>query len=462
METERTLYEQIPAIDLLLDIAPSIVIKNDREKYKKYMIIAENFFIANGLIIADSTVFDEINLTNYSYSVYCDDAVVRSKQLARLIYESDKTGLARYTTVVPKIPDYLYIVSVDMRSMFIFMNTKFGRHERFDEIIQTIPKKALFTGKEIRCLEPIAQLTEIYSQLSDPAEAETWPELLKKEAQLRAFIHNEKYISKSTGVNLSSTKAAIIANRGASDNFIKDFLTTLNTKIVVGEGALCLYNIIPTLNTLQVVSTTFDDDKKFLHSNQTKYDISIAYEYPKILCDSRHIKLIVGKKVNGEFINILEIFNAGDFSLIPYNIVNNYEYFSDAKNAQSDNESDVWMRDLIKIKNIKVGTAFSLMRFLTFDLWQYKCSRYFKNADEEYIQTVIDSIMAMYFEIEVIVINIMQEIDTSSDKKNAIDKLLPHRRYLGKYTRFALEMRRNITKKDIYKLNKYVPFVVDH
>lgn len=456
MEKEFTLYEQIPAVDLLLEIAPEIVIKNDREKYKSYMIIAENFFIANGLIIADSTVFNEDKLTTYSYSVYCDDAALRAKQLARLVYESDKSGLAHYTTVVPKIPDYLYVVSVNMRDMFTFMNTKYSQHKRFDEIIQTIPKKALFTGKDIRCIEPIAQLTEIYSQLTDPAQAEEWPELLKKEEQLRSYIHNEKYISRSTGSALAPPS---IVHGGHSDIFIQDFLTTLDNKIVVGEGALCLYNIVPKLNTLQVISTSFDEDKKFLHSNMSKYGISISYEYPKILCDPRHIKMVVGKKVNGEFINILEIFNAGNFSLVPYNVVNNYDRFTDSKNALVADDVDVWMRDLIKIKNIKVGTAFTLMRFLTFDLWQYKCARYFKDADEDYLQSVIDSIMIMYFEAEVIAINIFQEIDTSADKKTAIDKLLPYKRYIGKYTRLLLELRRGLTKKDLYKMNKYMPFL---
>jgi hypothetical protein len=460
---EYTIYEHIPVCDLLLDLLPDIVIKNDREKYIKYMIIAEDFFIANSLICSDSTIFDDDKPTTYHYTVYCDDAQTRARQLAKLIYESDKTGLARYTTVMAKVPDQIYIVSVNMRELFLMANTRFGHHKRFDEIVQTIPKKALFTKKDIQCLEPLAQLNDVYYRLTDAGEVDEWPSLLKKEEILRKYLHDDSYIAKTSGLSISpmanhNTQNKQKQNKGV---FVRDYLSTITDKVIVGQAAITIIAGGEMITKLQVISSNFEDDKRYLLTNMRRYNIYIKHEFPKIIGDDRHVKIVVYKNINHEHVPILEIFNAGDFTLIPYNIINNYDMFADSKNVIDPNDDDIWLHEIIKRQNLKVGTLFTIMRFLSYDLWQDKCSMYFLDADKEELQEKINYNLSLFYKTEEIMLKLFQEIDTTTDKGASIDKLLPSRRYKGNYTKLSVELKRNISKKDIYKMNKYLPLFND-
>ena len=460
---EFTIYEHIPAGDLLLELAPEIVIENDRSQYIKFMTIAEDFFIANSLICADSTIFDNERPTTYNYTVYCDDALARAKQLAKLVFEADSTGLARYTAVIPKIPDHMYVVTVNTRELFVFINTKFGHHKRFDEIVQTITKKALFTKKEIKCLEPLAQLTDIYTRLTDAAEVDEWPNYLKKEEILRPYLHNEEYISRTTSVHITPSSSKHHESKKKNKNtFVCDFLSSIDNKVIIGNTAI---NILTgnksTIKKLQIVSSNFEQDKKFLLTNMSRYNIYIKHEFPKLIGDERHIKLLVYKKINDEHIPIVEMYNAGDFTMIPYNVVNNYDLFADSKNAIDSNDDDIWLHELIKHKDLKVGTAFTIMRFATYSMWQDKCSMYFMDADKEELKQQIIETLDTYFMAEKILNDIYQEINTTTDKKQAIEKILPSRKYMGHYTKLISELKRGFTKKDIYKMAKIHPLYIE-
>ena len=514
------IYELLPVIELLEERAAEIIINEDRIRYKKFIETAENFIIDNHLIAVDSTIFDVPNKLDLVYSVYCQNAYPSALQLANLLYKIDPEGLGRYTTVQVKTVHQTFVISVDYRDLFIFMNTAYSKHKKLDEIIQTVEKVGIYTGRKIKCAEPIIQLTEIYTKLNDPAEVDEWRNLMHKEEILRKNI-NAEYIKKTIGGavggdfedastfggnfeddstfggdynhtgedgsiyngthNIVGEDGSIYGGRknrnrsgerqhdnggqrrdGQQSNkrpgrreFIEDFLKYMSSGnyVVVGRCALSLYGAPGPIKCLQVITSDFEGDKKFIHSHAAR--MMIKYEFPRVLHDSRHVKM----RVYMDDRPILEIFNAGDFNLIPYNEFNTYDRMADAKNA-IPKDGDYWFHELIKCKNVKIGSLFAVLRFASYDMWLYKCMSFFLTADKE--------ATTKWFYDSVELFNAASDALTELYKVigadiSAMSSLFPIRQYIGKYTNAVVELKREGQKDTVDKslYRKYMPVIAE-
>ena len=154
-------------------------------------------------------------------------------------------------------------------------------------------------------------LINIYYKLCNPTFLDEWKELYKKENNLIKLIKKGNYVKTSLNV---------------SDKIINEIVkySKLKNLILIGVNALLLYMFKfdkpKYKNKLIFISENMlENDANNLTPLLEKYgDFVFEYEYINLPFDIRIRKLVI---IHNEE-RIAEIYNIGEFELVPYNIIN--------------------------------------------------------------------------------------------------------------------------------------------
>lgn len=332
-----------PIEDLLLRANIKIK-KYDRSKYFIYFSTIEKYISDNKLIVggnfANLLILDnkddiknEINIT---YEIYSEEPKEDAIELAKLIFESDKNGIARYVNIITKIPNEIYNININGRLYCIFNKLPVYKGVQIESLLNCQTFNAIYNKHlEFLCMGNFVQLIDLYKNINNPNNASDWEQYLIDEKKIRnLYIKNLKHDTtheETTFLNLSFIYDEYICN---SDNIlISNYFLEEN---LYKNGKIQI-----------ITSKDLENEGKKLTILCNKNNLDITWTINKInyLNDIYLKKLTLIASINGEKINIMDIFNYGEYNLVGYHI------------------------KTFDKKNIKYGSIFILMLFNLISIW---------------------------------------------------------------------------------------------
>ena len=206
------MYSILNPIEDILARAVLKIKKYDRSKYFLFFSIIEKYISDNKLIISGNfanllildnreNIKNEINIT---YEIYSEEPKTDAIELANLLFNSDKNGLARYVNVFTKIPNKVYNLNINGHICCTFYRLPIFR----DIDLNLLLKYRQFNGiykKDIQllCMGNYIQLITLYNNINNPNNISNLSKNLINEQKLRELYKEgiNKEESNKEGIN---------------------------------------------------------------------------------------------------------------------------------------------------------------------------------------------------------------------------------------------------------------------
>lgn len=390
----------------------------DRMKYRKIMEIVEKFAIENNLIVGGIAAtkmllkLNKLKLDSFRYEFYSGNASQVSRQLGDVLFKNDMDDLCHYVTVMTKIADYQFSISVDGRELIIISSLPIHRGVKTSDVV--IPSRCIapFTGKEIQCFGPELQLINIYSTICDPSKSNLWCEQLDAEIKLRKLLQSESKILDKIG-------AAESPKYMFSNELLHKF-TNGPGRMLTGPIAINIYRGNKPFGRLQIItSNELEQEEKEISELAVKHNINVYFTIndPKLPTDVRlrRMTVYINDSVNGTITKepICDIFNVASYEVVPF-VLNSQLHPPNKLPA-----------------TLKIGSPFVLMRFRLVDAWIMQILVRMDAVKASYAKGVINMIMMDYAEIS----------NYCEKNKHKMEIILPIN-YLGIYEEIDLALKR--------------------
>lgn len=329
------MYEKSSIVLDTIENAKKIV-QHSRQKYDHLMKVIEFFISDNDIIVKSSK--------NYFFDLFTTDMYNLPKQLTDNLYKADPI-LAKYVTLVIKIYKYHSRIIINGITFvhFTYINSEIRKN------ILRYTTDGIYTNKKYQIFGPEIELITLYADLVNPTLMDTWPDLYTHERMLAKKINNNlKYRIEISGGNENNIIDYTL------NNFISD------KHVIIGQLATMIYQNYKSykVNRIQIITeNSFDVELK----NIKKIFPSITYTINnlKIPTNLNLHKLTVSIYKNKSKRSFLDIYDAGNYELIPYTTVCN-------------------IKTSMKIKScLQIGSPFVIKRFRLIDIW---ASLYMINA----------------------------------------------------------------------------------
>lgn len=346
------------------------IIKKDRDAYKEIFNEARSL-LANDPIIIISNPYIILKITNNTEQnmiIYTTHTRRTTTMIANHIHKK----IGKLVQMRSIIPNEEYEIMYNMRGLI-----KLYHIERYKNI--AIPE--LFNAIKINNLyyfPPEIELMDIYHKLYLPNYYDDWNILLQQEKSLYGSIIDKD--TKGGDIKCTSCKDKRKLEINSIKLLLLKFLDNANY-ILVGGWA---HNIITLENSsnkdisnnenIQIISENdIEQDYKNISNYLSSYtNFGVYYKKKKIFIpkDNRIYKYTLfikyptftattGKGYRGIDKQFLDIYNCGEYELIPY-ITKKYNNIS-----------------------LRVGNLFVQMRFLLLDMWLYRLIKYLKAIDDK-------------------------------------------------------------------------------
>jgi hypothetical protein len=355
------------------------IVKEKKQKYNKLMKIIECFISENDIIVKEAK--------EYFFELFTNDMYNLPLKLTNLLYDTD-SQLAKYVMLDIKIYKYNSRILIDG---ITFVNFTYINPEIRKNILE-YKCNGIYSNVIYKCFGPELLLITIYSDLINPNLCENWDYIYNKELNLSNDMINIKnkigsgYNNNSiinqlyNHLKLSSVKKSdnidintyIVDNNNINDNIINKFKNILinyyknEDYIFIGQIAINLYintneKITIEKKRIQIISQNdinYEINKiKSLIGNTFKYSIN-NLKIPTNL-NLHKLSIYYNNK------HLIDIFDAGNYELISYNILN----------------------------NVKVGTPFVILRFILINIWTLM---YYINTNDSSDMTHIYKLLDEY------------------------------------------------------------------
>jgi len=299
------MYDKTTIVDDTIQLAKDVII-NSRKQYDPLMKVIEKFISENDIIVKENN--------NYFFNLYTTDMYSLPKKLTNLLYNTNEV-LAKYVTLMFKINKYHYRISLNGITFvhFTYINPAIKSN------ILDYKCKGVFSDVTYKCFGPELDLINLYTNIVNPINIDSWTDLFNREQILAKEIINKLKI------RISEIKHGGDKHSKSDNTFKKDekniYQTILDEfisdkHVLIGSLAICIYKKYNKINTkkIQIITqNSFNEEitnfKKLFP--KVKYTIS----HLKIPIDLNMYKLTFS--LNN--ITIIDIFNTGMYELIPYN-----------------------------------------------------------------------------------------------------------------------------------------------
>lgn len=334
------MYKQFDIVELMKQSSIDKCLQ-DRRQYIPFLDCAKKFAIENKMTILNLPKQSELDLFTYTFFTF--NASKMAHLLAIKLFEVSPLG--RYTKVITKIRDYIYVISVNERELCTITDIPNYKGARVTDILGTAyVDDMLYIGDEIQSII-------LYKQLCNPAEEKNWTFIEKT-----LGIQNEPVTGSSEPDKPNEEDPEDIMTRAKLYSLIYDMVRKPDN-VLIGNGALQLLNGATNIDKeqrLQLVTThnlsVFQ--KMFKQSNVTT---SIANL--QLFVDPRLCRLTI--YVNKE--PFIDVFNAGTYELLPFTVV----------------------------RGMCVGSKYLLMCYRLIDIWTMRLLLGMKVIKSQYAETMI-------------------------------------------------------------------------
>jgi hypothetical protein len=325
-------------------------IKSNRDYYKKYIDLIVNFvsdkklLISNPYIVADLSDYPT-NISDVVIKIYTSNALYYSNELANYLHEKTKEPTIRLLT--RKVNEEFQIEAEAQALVNIFKLQKYKTEE-----LNKIIKPHIIKG--VGYLPPEIEIIDVYNKLYDISQFSLYEDNLILESKLyeKVLQRNKQITGRGPPpVNCKVLKKQFI--EGLKISIITEWLLGRKNTILVGPWAFHWIklgkDICANKEKIQIISTLGPEQllielKKYI-SDLAPYNVTYREQSLHIPKDFRTSRYTFYMTIPGDVKNsekpFLDLFNNGDFEVIPYQ----------------------------NISDVQVGTVALICRFLFIDLW---------------------------------------------------------------------------------------------
>ena len=370
---------------IVSEVAQQTIIKEDRSRYKAIFdetrkIIADDpiIILSNIPLILNNKDTKE-PIVETSMVIYTTHTRRTTTMIANAIHKN----IDKFVQMRSIIPNEEYEIMYDMRGLI-----KLYHIERYKNI--SIP--ALFNAikiNDIYYFPPEIELMDIYHKLYSPKYYDEWESLLIQ----KKLLSNLCSIKGGTTTKCNPCKEKrkldinniklLMLNFLDNENYVligkwahklihsqKDNLENNENIQIISENDIehDYKNIVNYLSSYTNYGIYYKKEKMYIPKDNRIYKYTLFIKYPTFTS-------IAGKHSRGIDKQFMDIYNCGEFELIPY-IPKTYNNIS-----------------------LRVGNLFVQMRFLLIDMWLYRLLNYLKIIDEKlftekcsYVYSTIKSI----------------------------------------------------------------------
>lgn len=417
-------------------------IESERGTLKIIYDEIESFIKDNSLIISQPELLYEnkFELSELGpISIYCENIFRYSNKLINKLalalenskYDSNPLAeniSGRWLTLKTVIAHEEINIFYDGRPIIIFHAIqKYKSIEIFKMLLPVKSKTGFFSNSELLLMPPELELMDIYHKLYSPDKAENWEDLLTIEYNLYETFKERKQIIK--GGHNDCAKNIITSIETIKKLIILDFIRN-QPIVLIGEWAsqLMLYGetkkpFSDNYEKVQlIIDTPIEDFSNALEvflKDITPYKPTFREEKLHIISDSRLKKYTFfingvctasGQRFERPF---LDVFNSGTYELIPYQLSGIFIKKDGHKNGGDNNQYP---------NDIKIGSAFVLLRFLLLDIWILRIIKNLGFITPAILETKINHL----FEL-------MADIKNERKFNGLIKKIFQHNNYIGEY-----------------------------
>ena len=414
-------------------------VRTERADYDKFIAAGEEFAAANGLIAGGSTATRLLlgaarSLDAYQCCLYGDRLPAQAFRLADTLRALDPNGLGRYAAVWPRVPGFLYMVSVNGRDLFSITALHVHRGVRTADMIMPVPRPAYFAvGKDgrpqtLQCMGAEVQLMAVYAVLCNPAKADEWAGLLGAEAALRALFVRE--IRSKVAAAIARAAGGAAAGGAAAGSHLTAALRSHFIggpgRVVVGPAAIAwLQNREPGAGTrLQVISSgALESERREVETIARRVGVKIGWTLndPKIPADFRLRRLTVYELAGSGRTPVLDVFNAAAHELVPY---------------------------IATGGGRRLGTPFVLMRFRLADLWTMQMILRLRSVSDTYAAEAMRAILGDYDAAALIYTKKLAGVQLPAVGADAAaESVLPRDTYIGRLEEAERALKRAASKE---------------
>jgi len=385
------MYKQFNIVELMKQGSIEKCLE-DRKQYTPFLDCAKQFAIENHMTILNIPKQSELDL--FTYNFYTFNASKMSRLLAMKLFSISPLG--RYTKVITKVRDYIYVINVNERELCTITDIPNYKGVRITDLVGNVfVNDMLYIGDEIQSIV-------IYKKLCNPAEEKDWK-----------FLH--KCIGDIIGGSECDTNADDADMRDDTPmtkiKLYEEICKIASVKseypsVIIGSAALSLRNgkrEIEKENRLQIITTCNLSvfQKMFKQSNVTTSVANL-----QLFVDIRLARLTV--YINKE--PLVDIFNAGIYELLPYVVVG----------------------------NLCVGSKYLLLCYRLIDIWTMQILLAMKIIKQQYFNTITGIFKKQYEEMKKL-------------------KLEENCLYMGKIVNYELYVKRTNTEINypFYPLTKF-------
>lgn len=422
------MYKKLDIITPLEESADAFVIR-ERMQYAKFIEAGENFCISKGLVLGGA-ISELMHISGeaitpardtFTYEVYTDNVVLHSRELVKIMYELDPDGLGKFASMTTEIPKYILSVFVNRRKLFKM--TQIYKHRDASIDATLLPNKfpaqfARLNGEipaTIKCAGPEILLLDAYAALCNPSKACSWVKTRERAKQLmsifEADIHRKiKMVITGGGVMFPNNIYFML----------RDQFAATSCRVLIGSVATHLLSGRATFERLQVVTAnSFDQELKTVEEllSRSKVKLTSVVFDPKLPGDLHLRKMTIFIVHGATRTPIIDIYNAGTFSLIPYVTYKNIMKSTKISGKQPPN-------------TMKIGTPYVLIYYKLVAMWTVFSLLYLKAIEKNTASKIITTNV---LEIKLINKYISEMIDSDMPMHEVVVRTIPTHAFIGHY-----------------------------
>ena len=362
---------------------------NERMRYEKIYDIIESYLskytnTKNYIILGGSSGITLLlnkkrTIQDFYYYLYTEHAFAHANNLINEIDSIiNATELIYVIYLKNTIPNMKYQIVIDNRIFIDIYKLSINSYD----LILPILTESFNKKNKILVLSPEMQLIDIYRTLYSPNKSDVWISTLDDESKLFTYLYSRIEKIKGGDTNINSEMNVNINDRKLIElELMKQFIVNNNNIVLIGEHALKI--IIGTdisIPIIQIISqNNIEDDfveiqKIIKNTLNRNIPVIKSTKDLHIMEDFRLKRTSI--KIGDNLKEIMYIYNAADYDLIPFNKLSNQS------NTDKKNKS-----------LIKIGNPFVLLRFLLIDFWIVRWVKQIGGIDEKYAYNRLESII---------------------------------------------------------------------
>jgi hypothetical protein len=410
------------------------IIKKNREIYDPFFLIIEDFIVEHKLIIggkcANLLILNNMDKEiNRIYDIYTEEPREDAIELSHRIFNYDPNGIARYTTIFPKLPNNTYQISLNGFIICNIYRIPIYRGIQIEKLITCQFIKGM-KHKHLLCMGNYIQLISLYRNINNPVNAANWEKNLNEERDIRhKYLETiQKSLEKSAQHKIIK-QTGNMANKYVDLKFIYDKFICNSDRILIGDAGIYVfqhknskYENIKKFRFQLISTKDLELEGKELAALGKQHNVEITWmiSQPKYIEDSDLKRLTAKIQINGKQKTILDIFNYGEYNTIGHHI--NHK--------------------------IKYGSIFILMIFLLFDKWIFKILHELKSITDNEIENMLNNNYNKYLLLS----GILEKLWNDGELINYINTV----EYIGIYKDLQITMRRQ-SAKSLHAFSLYYP-----